>query len=94
MFRGHTIDIFRAREGKTFHRPKLRVRMEISDNLNAVKPLEYRVDFFVTSVKGHHPFMLSVRSLETESMFDDEPVLKLIAKEKAETFSFVDLSRA
>lgn len=91
---GHPFDIFGAREGKAFHCPKLCVRMKVPDDLNAVKTLEYRVDFFMTSVERHHPFVLSGRSLETEGMFDNKPVLKLIAEKKAQAFPFVDLRRA
>jgi len=90
MIRYHATDIFRTREGKPLHRPKLGVRMEISDDLQTVKTRKDRVDLFVAAVIRSHALVFPGGGLETESMFYDKPVFQLVSEQKTKTLPLIN----
>ena len=67
--------------------------MEISYDLQAIETGEYRVYFFMALVAGNHSLGFSPRGLETEGVFYDEPVFKLVPEEKTEAFPLIDFCR-
>ena len=90
----HPVDIFLTGIRKPLIHTKLSMGMEIADDLQAVKPRQYRFDLLMSSVMRYYAFQLSAGGLETESMFYDEPVFQLVSQQKAEAFTFVNFCRA
>jgi len=92
--RPHPVDILLAGVRKPLMHSKLGMGMEISDDLQAVKPRKYGLDLLMSSVMRYDALELSAGGLETEGMFYDKPVLQFVSQQKAEAFTLVDFRRA
>ena len=89
----HPVNVLLTGIRKPFMLTKLSMRMEIADYLQPVKTRKYRLDLLMSSVMRYYAFQLSAGGLETEGMLYNEPVFQLIAQQKTETFTLINLSR-